>query len=138
MPDMFNHIPLREEKPLRGFIVELPYPPTLNHYWKHAVIKGSVRVYVSTEGKDYRNTVCSICATNQLAGLKLTRKLSVKMEAYVPDLRKRDIDNLPKAVLDAFTAACVWLDDSQVDYLSVERMGKVKGGKIVVRIEELG
>ncbi|WP_317472009.1 RusA family crossover junction endodeoxyribonuclease, partial [Cronobacter sakazakii] len=29
--------------------------------------------------------------------------------------RKRDLDNLPKAVFDALTSAGFWLDDGQVD-----------------------
>lgn len=59
------------------------------------------------------------------------------MYATMPDRRVRDLDNLPKAVLDAITAAGVWDDDGQIDFLSVKRCGIKKGGKIVVEITEL-
>ena len=39
-----------------------------------------------------------------------------------------------KATLDALTHAGVWLDDSQIDLLSVERAQVVKGGELRVTI----
>jgi crossover junction endodeoxyribonuclease RusA len=59
-------------------------------------------------------------------------RLAVEIEAHVPDKRKRDLDNLFKAVLDSLTHAGVWADDSQIDALRIVR--KPVGGMIKVRI----
>lgn len=64
-------------------------------------------------------------------------RLSVSIYAAPPDNRRRDLDNLPKAVLDALTHAQVWPDDSQLDRLLIERVPVQKGGMIRVEIEVL-
>jgi len=55
---------------------------------------------------------------------------------FMPDRRKRDIDNTLKALLDALTHAGVWLDDSQVVDLRI-RKSPTLGGFVSVIIEEL-
>ena len=40
------------------------------------------------------------------------------VDAYFPDLRKRDIDNIAKQVMDALNRV-LWADDEQVDRLRV-------------------
>lgn len=52
-----------------------------------------------------------------------SQRVSVEIEAWLPDLRRRDVDNLLKAPMDALTHGGVWEDDSQIDYLSIRRMG---------------
>lgn len=44
----------------------------------------------------------------------LSGRIFLRMSATPPDIKKRDEDNLKKAVYDALTEAGVWLDDSQV------------------------
>ena len=56
------------------------------------------------------------------------------MDAFPPDRRRRDLDNLPKAVQDSIAHAGVFEDDSQIDLLIVRRCEPVKWGKAVVRI----
>ena len=56
----------------------------------------------------------------------LDGKLAVRVVAVAPDRRKRDLDNLLKATLDALTHAKVWHDDGQIDRLEVERAGPDK------------
>lgn len=67
----------------------------------------------------------------------LTGRLSLCVEAYPPDRRARDLDNLLKAVQDSLQHAGVYVSDSQIDSLQVVRCGIVKGGKIVVAVEEI-
>ncbi len=50
-------------------------------------------------------------------------RVAVKMAVYPADRRRRDIDNYPKAVFDALTAAHVWEDDTIVDELHIVRKG---------------
>jgi crossover junction endodeoxyribonuclease RusA len=47
------------------------------------------------------------------------------------------LDNVLKAANDALTHAGVWLDDEQIDELTVIRREKVKGGKMIVEINEI-
>lgn len=64
-------------------------------------------------------------------------RLEVEVDAYVPDRRRRDIDNIPKALLDSLEHAGVFVNDSQIDRLLVTRKGRRPGGAVVVRIAEL-
>lgn len=61
----------------------------------------------------------------------------VDMALYAPTLRKYDIDNRVKSVLDALTHAGVWMDDEQVDRLSVIRCEKTPGGRVLIEIKEI-
>jgi crossover junction endodeoxyribonuclease RusA len=109
-------------------LYELPYPPTINTYWRS--VKG--RVLISKAGREYRQTVCQ--CTRHTKTIPLNCRLSVEIDAYMPDKRKRDIDNLPKAILDSLSHAGVWVDDSQIDELKITRMGVEKPGSVFVRI----
>lgn len=112
---------------------DLPWPPSVNHYWRTVMIKRAPRVLISKEGRNYRKEVQVIAgASNPITG-----RLSVCIAASPPDRRKRDLDNLPKAILDALTHAGVWEDDSQIDQITIVRQGVIKGGLIRIAIEEL-
>jgi len=109
----------------------LPYPPSVNTYWRHVVMGRSARVLISKKGREYREAVCRIVLANRVHGetrMPGSRKLAVKLTAFPPDARARDLDNLPKAVLDALTHAGVWADDSQIDALHILRGEKRPGG----------
>ena len=62
-------------------------------------------------------------------------RLGVTIKLYPPDKRRRDIDNYSKAVLDLLTKSEAWLDDEQVDLLTVSRETVVpKPGKVTIEI----
>lgn len=117
--------------------LQLPFPPSLNTYWRHIVIKGSVRNLISKKGREYRKSCAGhvLAQGAVMAGLK--GPLAVHIEACPPDRRKRDLDNLPKSLLDALTHAEVWGDDSQIDDLRITRGPIVKGGSVTVHITPL-
>lgn len=107
-------------------IYELPYPPTVNHYWGR---KGK-RSYLTDRAKAYRNTVKAM-----LYGIKPTEDfLVVHIDVYPPDSRKRDLDNICKSLLDACQHAGMYIDDYQISDLRLVRKGKVKKGKVIVSI----
>jgi len=114
---------------------DLPWPPSVNTYWRSVVIKRAVRVLISQAGRNYRKA--AIEAIGRREAPPLSSRLSVRINAMPPDRRKRDLDNIPKAVLDALTHAGVWEDDSQIDQLLVTRGDVTKGGEIRVSIIEL-
>ena len=66
--------------------------------------------------------------------LRARRRLAVEILASPPDLRARDLDNLPKGVLDSLTHAGVIRDDSDIDDLRIRRGPKIAGGMLDVAI----
>lgn len=113
----------------------LPYPPSVNHYWRTRVMRRGARyvpsVYVSEDGQQYQRTVKRI-----LDGVPTADgRLRVQILVRPPDRRARDLDNILKCCLDALTKAGVWHDDSQVDSLLVVRGDQVDGGSVIVLVE---
>lgn len=102
--------------------IELPWPPSINHYWRHTK-NGH---YISNEGKAYRQLVQYSCLKYKNQFTKKNR-LSIYVEAYPPDRRKRDIDNILKSLLDALQHAGIYEDDGQIDKLSINRNLLLKG-----------
>lgn len=103
----------------------LPWPPSINNYWKQRVITSKGRAmattYVSEEGNAFRKSVVETVFESLGQHKPKAGRLSVSIELHQPDRRARDIDNIVKPLLDALTAAKVWNDDSQVDQLRVIR-----------------
>lgn len=94
----------------------LPWPPSVNHYWR--TFRG--RMLISAEGRAYRKVVAdSVIGMPKFGDAKLT----VYIQALVPDNRRRDVDNLLKAPLDALCHAGIYDDDSQIVELSIKRAG---------------
>lgn len=60
--------------------------------------------------------------------------MAMFISLYPPDRRKRDIDNVLKALLDALQHAGCYEDDSQLDDLRIVRCEVRKGGSCVVVI----
>ena len=54
--------------------------------------------------------------------------------AKPPDRRRRDLDNILKALLDSIVHAGVIEDDSQIDEIQITRGDVVADGAVVVRI----
>ena len=80
----------------------------------------------------YRRIVMDECLTikNKFSADK---RIRMEVIAYPPDKRRRDLDNLGKSLLDSLQHAGLYQDDSQIDYLSFERMPEFLG-KVVVYI----
>lgn len=115
----------------------LPFPPSLNTYWRHVVMGRAARVLISKEGRAYREAVGQAIMQQRPGRLPGERKLCVRMVIQPPDARRRDLDNYAKAVLDALTHAGVWGDDFQIDKLTLERGEKCQGGRLVLTIEPI-
>ena len=110
--------------------LELPFPPSLNHYYQHL---GHVTL-ISRRGRAYREAVMALLAAQ---GIKpLSGVLDLVVELFPPDRRKRDADNFHKCLSDALQHAGVFHDDSQVVRLEISKHDPVKGGKVIVRIQE--
>jgi len=104
--------------------IVLPWPPSVNRYWR--TYQG--RMLISQEGRAYREAVTALLMDRGVAPIK--GKLVVEIEAWRPDNRVRDLDNLLKATLDSLTHAGIYNDDSQIVdlriYWAVEKGGMLK------------
>ena len=111
-------------------VLELPYPPSVNHYWRRV----GPRTLISREGRAYREKVCLILAASGVR--PLVGPIHLVVELYPPDRRRRDCDNAMKALLDACAKGGAYQDDSQIKDLEVHMREPVEGGRAIVRIEE--
>jgi crossover junction endodeoxyribonuclease RusA len=109
----------------------LPWPPSVNKYWR--TFQG--RMIISAEGRSYRKAVADQVLI-QRGAKNYTGELCVQIEAFRPDKRRRDLDNLLKAVLDGCTHAGVWEDDSNIVDLRIYWADTV-GGMLKVKVSEV-
>ena len=87
---------------------------------------------VSEAGMAFRKAVWVWCRQNRIK--PLTGRLAMAIELYPPDRRRRDIDNVLKATLDALQHGGAYANDCQIDYLSIKRCDVTKGGRMRVII----
>lgn len=111
--------------------ITLPWPPSVNHYWRRS--KNGM-MHISAEGVAFREEA-KWQAIKQNAPKQLHGDLIVDIEAFMPDKRRRDLDNILKALLDALTHAGVWMDDSQIVDIRI-RKAKTIGGMVKVKISQ--
>ena len=105
-------------------IFRLDYPPSVNHYWRH--VRG--KTLISKAGRAYRT------AAMGLTQAQFDGPVAVSLDVMFPDRRRRDLDNVCKAVLDAIGYAGIYRDDSQIVELRVKRIGVEPPGCIDVVI----
>jgi crossover junction endodeoxyribonuclease RusA len=111
--------------------LKLPLPNSANSHWHH----GRGITYLSKQGRDFRYLVNNI--VNNANINPLTGRLFIEVFIYPRDKRKMDIDNRAKPLLDALQHAKVFIDDSQVDRLILERKEIIPGGMCEVFIQEI-
>ena len=110
-------------------MIQLPWPPTNNHYY--SVANG--RKILSVRGRTYKRDALYIIA-GQKPSKARGEAVSVTIHAHPPDRRKRDLDNLLKPVLDVLTESDVIEDDSRIDELTIIRFPPFKTGKLEVMV----
>lgn len=106
----------------------LPWPPSVNGYF--ASVRG--RLILSAKGRLYREVVKARALAEKWPNFNRAR-VAVEFEAWMPDKRRRDLDNVLKSLCDSLTHAGVWHDDSQIDDLRIYR-AKPLGGMVKARI----
>lgn len=111
----------------------LPWPLSVNLMYRS--VRG--RSILSSAGRDYRTRALHALIPQPRPATPLQDRLSVTITAYPPDRRRRDLDNLPKGVLDLLTHGGVYADDSQIDRLLIVRGPVERGGTVTVDIEVL-
>jgi crossover junction endodeoxyribonuclease RusA len=119
--------------PAKQITLTLPWPPTVNTYWRHV----GGRVIVSWEGRIYRGLVAKEAFTQLRKPPCFNDRLAVAISAFPPDSRMRDLDNLLKATLDAMQSAGIYENDNLIDELTIVRQKPRKGGQLVVTVGPL-
>ena len=97
----------------------LPWPPSVNQMWR--TVRG--RPILSKIGREYRQAGLAIAVPIAIQTGPFLGPISVRIDAYYPDARRRDLDNLGKGPLDLLTHAGLWRDDSQIEFLSFRKSG---------------
>ena len=112
----------------------LPWPPSANHYWR----LGNGHFHISAEGRAYKLKVAGVIAA---AGVKpLEGDVKLTLDAYPPDRRKRDIDNLQKSVCDSVCQRHghygLYHDDSQIKRLesTMYPYDPDRAGRVVITV----
>lgn len=114
-------------------ILELPYPPSVNHYYCRRATGG---VFIGAHGRDYRDAV--IWIAKSLGAKPVHGRLRVRIEAFPPDNRRRDIDNIFKCLLDSLQHAGLYKDDSQIKELHCKMFDKsAPDGCVIVEVEQI-
>ena len=92
--------------------------------------------FIGSKGKQFRKDVIEYLRfiPDGDRSIPKEERVQVWVEAFPPDRRRRDLDNLKKALLDALTHARVWQDDWQVDDLRVGRRAPIKNGHVIVHV----
>tara|TARA_S200002703_G_scaffold133874_2_gene122166 strand:- start:380 stop:820 length:441 start_codon:yes stop_codon:yes gene_type:complete len=119
----------------------LPWPPTVNSYY----VSGKRGVYLSKKGKEFKWIVQQIIGPRFGPLFSEEDRVTLWVNAYVPDERTRDIDNLGKAILDSlegdfnkekktFHWGGLYKNDSQIDDFRIVRCEKDPEGKGYIEV----
>lgn len=127
---LVNVHPLTDEKTYR-FV--LPYPPSANAYWRSIVIKGSVRVLVSKDAKQYKERAGMIA--RRLFPTPLKGPIGIQLRVYRPE-KRGDLSNRIKVLEDALSGIA-YDDDSQIVEIRAYRHDSPRDGKVEVSIWQL-
>jgi len=109
---------------------EMPWPPSVGSCWR--AVRN--RFILSKRGREYRIEAIECLKELGLQGELIDSKVSVTLVLNPPTLRKYDVDNFNKALFDAMSHAEFWVDDEQVQKLTVTKGEKVKGGRVDVTV----
>lgn len=94
------------------------------------------RHYLTEQARRYYEMVVDIVRQQGMC-LGLEGALAVECDIYPPDRRRRDLDNAWKVLSDACTKAGVWIDDTQINRLVLERMDRVEHGRVLIRVQSV-
>lgn len=123
-----------------SLVITLPFPPSVNHYWRHVALgkgpKKRITTLLSEPGRKYSAAVQGE-VLRQKAARNINQHVAMTILLHAPDRRRRDVDNYAKSLLDSLVKAKVLEDDSIVRDLRLVWGDVLAGGKAVVMIREI-
>lgn len=114
-----------------GLTIELPFPPSVNTYWRHITIGKRARTLISEKGRNYKQAVHEHFLVDNITTV-LRGPLACTLDMYPPCNRRRDCDNYCKGLLDALGSAGLYDDDSQIVDLHIRMHPKRAPGSVRV------
>ena len=110
-------------------------PRSTNNIYRSTCMGKFARVYMSAEGKALKEDY-QWQAKSQWKKQPLKGNIGLQIDLYFGDLRKNDIDNFNKLLFDSLTGI-VWVDDTQIQEMTVRKNYDKKEPKIEIEIYEL-
>lgn len=122
--------------------ITLPWPPSDNSHKKGG------RISRTADGRIYQPRVNTLETKRYFyevwfrirkEGIKSFggATISVEVDAYPPDDRKRDITNILKVLCDSLQRGGLFDDDYQIAKLLIQRKDIIEDGQVVVRVRTL-
>lgn len=113
----------------------IKWPPSVNHYW----LQRGKKKFLSSDARVFREAVRGEVLTKLGWQFEpLESNLCLELMAYAPDKRRRDLDNIFKAILDSLQQAKVFKDDNQIKKIFAHMFyDDERKGRVVVRISEI-
>jgi len=112
--------------------ITLPYPPSVNNYWKSRWTGKFIQHYITPDGRAFRQDVIRrLHDWDMILG-----PITLAVEVFPPDRRKRDLDNVLKALLDSMEHAGVFENDSQIVDLHVVKRDPAPPGRVEVTVTQ--
>jgi Holliday junction resolvase RusA-like endonuclease len=108
-------------------------PPSMNAYWRSVCRNGRPIVYLSKKGSEFKKALSFIAKSKIKEPFK--DKVCVFIEYHTTGAVGKDIDNILKPVLDAMNGI-VYVDDKQIEELSVKKITKCRENKLVIKVFE--
>ncbi len=108
-------------------------PPTTNMVWRHSMIHGFPRTYMTKEAKDFKKRVKEKVPDSWLISEK---NIKVVIGLYFPTKRRYDVDNYSKALLDSFEGE-IYHNDSQIIDLHIMKYYCKNNPQTIISFEEL-
>lgn len=113
----------------------MPWPPSVNRIWR--AFGG--RIILSKPAREYVKAAACAMPKGRVAP-PLTGRLLVWLTLHPPaSLRNKvlDIANREKLLCDVLTKQRVWLDDSQIDCMVIQRGEPSGAGRVEVAIHTI-
>ena len=122
--------------------LRLPWPPSVNHSYRYSTKTKSV--YKTKKVKKYQLDACASIkqqmSVQNYINVPISTPVHISMMCTVPDRRRRDEDNIQKAINDTLVMSNILSDDSLIDekFIRIERKNPIPGGcvDIVIRLLE--
>jgi crossover junction endodeoxyribonuclease RusA len=111
---------------------EVPFPPSGNTYYR----RSGHHIYLSPAGREYKANICEIIKKLGLHEEKLDQRLRIVIGVSAKTRRKYDLDNRLKPLLDGLQDSGLFVDDEQIDRLTIFRLPHGEN-KAQIRLEIL-